>query len=212
MNLFKIPILGKFFLHYLSNKQGGEKTSVILRKFIKSEYNVDIELYTYGGCFSNKFNIGGTVKIGRYCSIGPDVCYLGANHPMERAVMSAYFYNKNFSGFDVRDVERKELIIGNDVWIGRNATILSSCSVIGNGAVIGAGAVVTKDVPPYAIVIGIPAKILRYRFNQGIIDNLEKSQWWKFTPEELMEFYSDIDEPELWSQKLLQLAEKKLTK
>ena len=75
--------------------------------------------------------------------------------------MSAYFYNKAFSGLDVKDVERHSLKIGQDVWIGHGVTIVSTCHHIGNGAVVAAGAVVTKDVPAYAIVGGVPAKKIR---------------------------------------------------
>ena len=73
--------------------------------------------------------------------------------------------------------ERKPIIIGNDVFIGTNVTILDGVT-IGNGAVIGAGAVVSKDIPPYAIAVGCPIRILRYRFEQEVIDELEKIQWW----------------------------------
>ena len=68
-------------------------------------------------------------------------------------------------------------IIGNDVWVGYGATILRGVN-IGNGAIIGAGAVVTKDVPPYAVVAGVPAKIIRFRFDDNKIDSLQKSNWW----------------------------------
>jgi serine acetyltransferase len=72
---------------------------------------------------------------------------------------------------------REEVVIGNDVWVGAGAVILPGIK-IGHGAIIGAGAVVTKDVPDYAIVTGVPAKILRYRFDEAIIDRLLKLQWW----------------------------------
>ena len=73
--------------------------------------------------------------------------------------------------------ERKPIVIGNDVFIGANVIVLDGVT-IGNGAVIGAGAVVSKDIPPYAIVVGCPIKIIKYRFNDEIINKLESIQWW----------------------------------
>lgn len=160
-------------------------------------------MYTYGSCFAPTFNTGGTVEIARYCSFGSDIHYFGSNHPVNHAVMSAYFYNKSFGGLDVKDVERKKLYVGNDVWIGHGVTIVSSCEKIGNGAVIGAGSVVTRNVPPYAIVAGAPAKIIKYRFDQKTIAALENSCWWEMTPEELMKFYSLIEEPIKWAKAII---------
>ena len=86
------------------------------------------------------------------------------------------------------------LTIGNDVWIGVNAIILSSCHTIGNGAVIGAGAVVTKDIPPYAVVAGVPAKVIRYRFDQKTINEIEKTKWFERKPDELRPFCRFADD------------------
>ena len=113
------------------------------------------------------------------------------------------FYNKNFSGLNVNDVERKQLSVGNNVWIGHGVTIVSSCKKIGNGAVIGAGSVVTRDIPPYSIVAGVPAKVIKYRFDEETIDALENSCWWKLQPEELMEFYPLIDTPLKWANAII---------
>lgn len=115
--------------------------------------------------------------------------------------MTPYFYNKKFSGLPVKDVNRNHLNIGNDVWISSGVTLTCGCHKIGNGAVVGAGAVVTKDIPPYAIVGGVPAKIIRYRFDADTIQLLEDSKWFDLTPKELMEFYGFIDDPKEFSKK-----------
>lgn len=196
LKLFGIPFLGsRFLMPYIVKKEGGQKTSKSLREYTMEKSNTFVGLYSYGGCFSDEFNVGGKVIIGRYCSFAKNIHYYGVNHPLSFASMSPYFYNKSF-GFDVMDIQRNTLNVGNDVWIGANAIITSKCCKIGNGAVIGAGSIVTKDVPPYAVVAGNPARILRFRFNQDIIDELEKSRWWDLSPEELFGFYEYIDNPE----------------
>lgn len=201
--LFDIPFFGPKILEKVYECEGGDKVSKSLRDYYCKKYHVEVGMYSYGGCFVPNFNVGGKVKIGRYCSFASDVHFFGANHPVESAVMSAYFYNKKFSGFNVRDVHRSEIIIGNDVWVGYGAIILPSCSVIGNGAVIAAGAVVTKNVPPYAIVAGVPARIIRYRFESYTQDKMEKSEWWKLTPEELYKYYDKIESPNDWADEII---------
>ncbi|WP_289460628.1 CatB-related O-acetyltransferase [Lactobacillus intestinalis] len=204
--LFNFPRgskIRKFFIKY----EGGEKTSQTLREYTYKKFDVSVDLYTYGSCFSPTFNNGGSVEIKRYCSFGSDVHYFGANHPMDHAVMSAYFYNKNWGGLAVKDVERKKLYIGNDVWIGHGVTIVSSCERIGNGAVIGAGSVVTRNVPPYSVVVGVPAKVIKYRFDEEIIDALENSKWWELSPNELFKFYSLIEQPLQWAKAITKSRE-----
>jgi acetyltransferase-like isoleucine patch superfamily enzyme len=83
-------------------------------------------------------------------------------------------------------VESKKIIIGNDVFIGANVTVLDGV-IIGNGAVIGAGAVVTKDIPPYAIAVGVPARIVKYRFENDQIERLQEIEWWNFDKTKLIE-------------------------
>ena len=78
----------------------------------------------------------------------------------------------------------KKTIIGNDVWIGQRVVVKSGCR-IGDGAVVGAGAVVTKDVPPYAIVGGVPAKVIRMRFSEDIIERLKEIKWWDYSDDRL---------------------------
>lgn len=100
-------------------------------------------------------------------------------------------YLKCNSEFDVHP----RTLIGNDVWIGDSAIILSGVK-IGDGAIVGAGAVVTKDVPPYAIVCGVPAKVMRYRFSEGQIKSLLEMKWWDWNEEKMAKFqksFSDVD-------------------
>ncbi len=197
-----------FLKIYLNKKkimrQGGEKTSTLLREIIWKKNKVKIGLHTYGGCFSDEFNLGGQVEIGRYCSVGPNVHYFGANHPMNYASMSPYFYQKSWGGESVTDIQRHKLVVGNDCWIGASSIITCNCKKIGNGAVIGAGAVVTKDVEPYSIVAGNPARVIKYRFDEETITLLEKSKWYDLEPDTLLKFYEYIDSPKVFAEKIMQ--------
>ena len=84
------------------------------------------------------------------------------------------------------------LHIGHGVWMGNGVNVLSGCKIIGNGAVVGAGAVVTKDVPSYAIVVGNPAKILRYRLTQEQIEKVETSKWWEMNKDEINDHLEEL--------------------
>jgi len=178
----------------LSRKNQGQ--SNVLREYFEKKYKVAVGKYTYGGCFNSSFNLGGTVRIGRYCSIASNVHYFGANHPMESVSTSAYFYNKNMSGYEVIDVPRSALEIQNDVWIGYGTIITNGCETIGTGAVVGAGSVVTHNVPAYAVVAGNPARIIRYRNTEEINNGLVTSKWWERDLKDVMKYYKYMDSPE----------------
>lgn len=120
--------------------------------------------------------------VGKFCSIGGN-CSIGmGSHSLEYLSTSPIFTSRNNgTGFswskDNSYEEFKDVTIGNDVWIGTCVLVMGGVT-IGDGAVVGAGAVVTKDVPPYAIVGGVPAKIIRYRFSNELIKRLESCNWW----------------------------------
>lgn len=122
--------------------------------------------------------------IGRYCSIGPHVSIVLGRHKVDRNV-STYpaFFSLDDRGCmcsfveSTRFEEIRGVRIGNDVWVGARALIIDGCS-IGDGAVIAAGAVVTKDVAPYAVVGGVPARILRMRFPEHLVKKLLALKWW----------------------------------
>lgn len=110
------------------------------------------------------------VSIGKFCSIGPNFCCGLGLHPTNGISTSPLFYRGVVA-------EHKETTIGNDVFIGANVTVIDGVT-IGDGAVIGAGAVVVHDIPPYGIAVGVPAKVVKYRFNKETIDKLLAKQWW----------------------------------
>jgi virginiamycin A acetyltransferase len=125
------------------------------------------------------------ISIGSYCSIAKDVTIQEYNHKVDR--VSTYYVTKNvFNGSNRSELHTKgPITIGNDVWIGTKAIILSGVK-IGDGAVIAAGSIVTRDVPPYAIVAGVPAQIIKYRFDKEIISKLLEIQWWNWSTEKLL--------------------------
>ncbi|MGD9493863.1 MAG: CatB-related O-acetyltransferase [Bacteroidales bacterium] len=130
-------------------------------------------------------------KIGKFCSIGPNLLCGWGVHPTNGISTAPMFYStarQNGISLCTTDKlnERKTITIGNDVFIGANVTILDGVS-IGDGAIIGAGAVVSKDIPPYAIAVGVPVQIVKYRFTEEQIQNLQKIQWWNFDPSRLHE-------------------------
>lgn len=143
--------------------------------------------------------------IGRFVSIANDVVIGGGRHPMEWVGMSPVFYagrdsvKAKFSEFP-RDPP-KRVTIGHDVWIGRNVIVLPGVG-IGHGAVIGAGSVVTRDVEPYAIVAGNPARLIRHRFAPDVVARLLRAAWWDLAERDLARHAIDIRDVEAFLQRL----------
>lgn len=144
-------------------------------------------------------------EIGNFCSVANRVIIGGAMHPIDYVSTSPVFYNadsgtgRHLGSLNVEHT--KTTHIGHDVWVGSRAIVLQGVTV-GNGAVIGAGAVVTKDVPPYAIVAGCPARIIRYRFDEETIENLQQSEWWNIKDEQLKMYSKYMSNPQTFCNKL----------
>ena len=190
-------LIKKIVYYFLNLPDKDEK--VILSGFSRGIQNVVFEGKNAvpDRCnFSGKISLGyattlgynnflhGDITIGKYCQFGADVAIHSTNHPT--SYLTTYINQNLFNGELKALKEVKKVVVGHDVWIGHNAIIVGNVT-IGNGAVIAAGSVVTKDVAPYAIVGGVPAKEIKKRFSDTIIKELEELQWWNKSEKELEE-------------------------
>jgi len=159
------------------------------------------------GAFSYSYSpLPEEVTVGRYCSISSGLRFIDSHHPLEAITTSAMMfrpYNHLFAGYLTEELKlyaacfsvnggKSYPCIGNDVWIGANVTLAMGIK-LGTGCVVAANSVVTKDVPPYAIVGGNPASIIKFRFDFPLIAALLRSEWWNFDPRHL--FKGDPGQP-----------------
>jgi len=163
----------------------------------------------YGSCvlagevgdytFINKYCLidSNVTTVGKFCSIAYNVRIGLGGHPADWLSTHPFLYDKKY-GFVKKDLQwtskSEKTVVGNDVWIGANATILGGV-IIGDGAIIGAHSLVNKDVEPYSIVVGTPAKHIRYRHDETTIKSLLKSKWWDKSAEELKNKIAVLSDP-----------------
>jgi len=137
--------------------------------------------------------LSGDVTVGKYCQLGADVALHANDHPI--SYMSTYINQKLFGGELKKLKNNYKITIGNDVWIGHGVIVVGNVT-IGSGAILAAGTVVTKDVPSYAIVAGIPGKVIKKRFSSLIISELEELKWWDLSDDDLIKkkplFFKDF--------------------
>ena len=163
----------------------GAFRSASMRRILWERHGVKVGAYSYGPCLVPGVFPSG-VTIGRYVSIAGHVKAVLRNHPMDRLSTHPFFFN-SYLGF----VEHDQTIVGSlvidhDAWIGESALIAPSCRRIGLGAIVAAGSVVTRDVPDFTIVGGIPAKPIRMRLGDAEQQAVRESRWWERTIEELV--------------------------
>ena len=174
----------RHLLSYVHNSRLGYHTYIDSMVAIS---NCEIDEYSYVSRGTKIIN----TKIGRYCSIGPECRINMGQHPMNLLGTSPIFYasrNKLGICIDPREyTEFRNVDIGNDIWIGSQVTILGGVQ-IGDGAIVAAGSVVTKDVSPFSVVAGVPAKIIKMRFTAEIIDLLKEARWWELDADDLCKY------------------------
>ena len=147
--------------------------------------NSKIGNYSYVGKRSILYN----TTIGNYCSIANDVRICLGKHPVTFFSTNPFLFDESFYNYYKNSNEKIKNSIGkvtieNDVWIGANVTIVDNVT-IGTGAVVAAGSVVTKNVKPYSIIGGVPAKIIKYRFSKNVINQISKTKWYNKLPNDI---------------------------
>jgi acetyltransferase-like isoleucine patch superfamily enzyme len=179
----------KIIRELLLRRKNSEIYSRVLRKIFSQYHYIHIGMYSYGAF---TLSIPSGTVVGRYSSVPRNLLVLRGNYAITRKSCHPFFFNPTFHYVDKLLITRRKLTIGNDAYVGIDVTILPSVSTIGNGAVVGAGSVVVRDVPPFAVVGGNPAKIIKYRFSQNTIDEITKSAWWEKDIEELKKDEQDF--------------------
>ena len=190
-----------------------ERDSVVLSSSVGSNCDIEKRNLLNNATLGDMSYTGADVSItwaevGKWCCIARMVDIGGNEHNYRAAsMMPTYRVNNRLAGKLQRHHDEEPVVVGNDVWIGSGAIIARKPGLtIGDGAVIGSGAVVTKSVPPYAIVAGVPARVIKYRFEEPVIERLLRLRWWDWPEERILEKWPLLSQ-ELTVEVLDQLLE-----
>lgn len=188
-----------------------------LRLDYEDVFKLIVGKHSFGGLISN--HNGWLIEsIGAFCSFASGTSVV-ANHNIKKGVSTSAFFNGIDLSMDVFTkkvytpddnlLDNKRVKIGNDVWLGQNV-VLTDGVKIGDGAIVGAGAVVTHDVPDYAIVVGVPGRVIKYRYNEEQIRILKQIKWWEWSEERIVAAYADFADVSVFIDKYANVEENRL--
>ncbi len=180
MRGFLLRQFDKLVVRVLHHRQ---MESLFLREHFRKRFSIEVGLYSFG-CF-DPWRVARNTRVGRYCSISRTTFLINANHPTTTISSHPYLYDPSFGVITESGLNPDPLVIEDDVWLGHYSIVTPGCTFIGRGSVIGAGAVVTHNVPPYSIVAGVPARVIRKRFSDDVIARIEASRWWELDKQTL---------------------------
>jgi virginiamycin A acetyltransferase len=183
--LTKKPMVRWLLRNWVMKMEGSAVYSLTIREIFRRFHGVDVGLYTIGPCEVTPGNLAPGTTVGRYSSIYYTVRTVTQDAPSSKRVPDGLFSDAALGEVTSGNGAPFRLAIGHDVFIGHNVVILPSVEQIGDGAVIGAGAVVRTSIPPFAVVTGNPARVVRYRFSEITIQELSESKWWLKSIDEL---------------------------
>jgi virginiamycin A acetyltransferase len=186
--LYRFRRLRPYVRRLCGRLEGSLMLSETWRAILRDVHGVEVGRYSYGAVLEAGVLPRGS-RVGNYCSVGSELIVRRRDHPLGRPFLHPFFYNHRLGLLDrdtISSDAENPLAIGHDVWIGDRVVVLGGCRRIGNGAVIAAGAVVTRDVEPYAIVAGVPARLVRYRFSDMRQSEIETSRWWERRIDEII--------------------------
>ena len=186
-------IISNFKLLFIQSENKVFSLNVSVAALQGVSIEVKEDTYIDGNCIVGSYTYIGRncsitkTSIGSYCSIANNVSIGQGEHELNEISTSSVFYNDSYEL-----LTNKKCSIGHDVWIGVDVIILRGV-IVGDGAVIGANSVVTKDIPPFSVAVGSPAKVIKYRFNEEKIEMIKKSQWWNHKPIVAKDIFKELD-------------------
>ncbi len=186
--LYRFSSFRQLCLRLCDRLEGGRFFSATRREILERHHGVRVGRYSYGPCLVPGRLPRGTA-IGSYCSVAAGLSVYRRGHPTTTLTQHPFFYRADLGLVDrdaIEAVADNPLSIGSDVWIGAGVTILPGCRAIGDGAVIGAGSIVTRDVPPFTIVAGNPARPVKRRYTDDVIAELNRLKWWELSLSDLL--------------------------
>lgn len=176
----RVRLTRSWVIRLVCRLEGGQMWSSTYRELMFSYYGVEIGMYSYGSCLRPGCLPAGT-RIGNYCSLADGLQVFRRNHPVDRISQHPFFFNPAAGllvSNTIPSVLESPLTIGHDVWIGHRVIVAPGCKKIGDSAVIASGAIVTADVPAFAIVGGVPARLIRWRLPEELRALWIESKWW----------------------------------